>query len=45
MERDLIEQVTLLSIIDEYSAWEQRCDEFIESLEEQSRIEHPIINR
>jgi len=38
MERDLIEQVTLLSIIDEYSTWEQRCDEFIEDLEEKSRI-------
>ncbi|KYN05852.1 hypothetical protein ALC62_03213, partial [Cyphomyrmex costatus] len=38
MERDLIEQATLLSTREEYIAWEQRCDEFIESLEEQSRI-------
>ncbi|KYN07670.1 PREDICTED: uncharacterized protein LOC108779646 [Cyphomyrmex costatus] len=47
MERDLIEQVTLLDTREEYVAWEQRCDEFIESLEEQSRIKRPrsICNR
>ncbi|KYQ47054.1 hypothetical protein ALC60_13929, partial [Trachymyrmex zeteki] len=38
MERDLIEQATLLNTREEYIAWEQRCDEFIESLKEQSRI-------
>ncbi|KYN07979.1 hypothetical protein ALC62_01044 [Cyphomyrmex costatus] len=37
-ERDLIEQATLLSTREEYIAWEQRCDEFIESLEEQSAV-------
>jgi len=39
IERDLIEQVALLSTINEY-AWKQRCEEFIESMEEQSRIKH-----
>ncbi|KYN13160.1 hypothetical protein ALC57_14655 [Trachymyrmex cornetzi] len=38
MERDLTEQATLLNTRKEYVAWEQHCDEFIESLEEQSRI-------
>ncbi|KYN23487.1 hypothetical protein ALC57_04094 [Trachymyrmex cornetzi] len=38
MERDLIKQATLLNTREEYVAWEQRCDEFTESLEEQSRI-------
>ncbi|KYQ51880.1 hypothetical protein ALC60_09013 [Trachymyrmex zeteki] len=41
MERDLVEQATLLNTREEYIAWEQRCDEFIESLEEQSRIKRP----
>jgi len=44
MERDLIKQITLLSTIDEYSAWKQRCDEFIKSLEEQSRIKRPRLS-
>ncbi|XP_018399813.1 PREDICTED: uncharacterized protein LOC108777427, partial [Cyphomyrmex costatus] len=43
-ERDLIEQATLLSTREEYIAWEQRCDEFIESLEEQSRIKRPRLS-
>jgi len=44
MERDLIKQITLLSTIDDYSAWKQRCDEFIKSLEEQSRIKRPRLS-
>ncbi|KYN45242.1 hypothetical protein ALC56_00321 [Trachymyrmex septentrionalis] len=44
IELDLVEQATLLSTIDEYSAWEQQCDEFIESLEEQSRIKYPRLS-
>ncbi|KYN00049.1 hypothetical protein ALC62_09194 [Cyphomyrmex costatus] len=44
MERDFIEQATLLSTREEYVAWEQRCDEFIESLEEQSRIKRPRLS-
>ena len=36
MERDLIEQAIQLNTIEEYVAYEQRCDELIESLEEQS---------
>ncbi|KYN02011.1 hypothetical protein ALC62_07189 [Cyphomyrmex costatus] len=44
MERDFIEQATLLSTREEYAAWEQRCDEFIESLEEQSRIKRPRLS-
>jgi len=30
----LVEQATLLNTREEYSAGEQQCDEFIESLEE-----------
>ncbi|KYN21953.1 hypothetical protein ALC57_05665 [Trachymyrmex cornetzi] len=41
---DLIEQATLLNTREEYVAWEQRCDEFIESLEEQSRIKRPRLS-
>jgi len=37
-ERDLTEQAARLNTQEEYLAWEQRCDDFIESLEEQSRI-------
>ncbi|KYQ52381.1 hypothetical protein ALC60_08544 [Trachymyrmex zeteki] len=44
MERDLIEQATLLNTREEYVAWEQRCDKFIESLEEQSRIKRPRLS-
>jgi len=40
-ERDLIEQATRLNTQEEYFAWEQRCSDFIESLEEQSRIKRP----
>ncbi|KYN09117.1 hypothetical protein ALC57_18748, partial [Trachymyrmex cornetzi] len=44
IERDLIEQATLLNTREEYVAWEQRCDEFIESLEEQSHIKRPRLS-
>ncbi|KYM95694.1 hypothetical protein ALC62_13660 [Cyphomyrmex costatus] len=44
MELDLIQQAAQLNIREEYVAWEQRCDEFIESLEEQSRIKCPRLS-
>jgi len=44
MERDLQEQVARLNTREEYIAWEQRCDEFIESLDECSRIKHPRLS-
>ncbi|KAG5344388.1 NAAT1 protein, partial [Acromyrmex heyeri] len=34
VEHDLVEQTILLNTKEEYSAWEQRCDKFIESLKE-----------
>jgi len=37
-ERDLQEQAAQLNTREEYLAWEQRCKEFIESLDEYSRI-------
>ncbi|KYM93731.1 hypothetical protein ALC62_15669 [Cyphomyrmex costatus] len=43
-ERDLIQQANQLSTREEYVAWEQRCDEFIESLEGQSRIKRPRLS-
>jgi len=36
MERDLTEQAARLNTQEEFITWERRCDEFIESLEEQS---------
>ncbi|KYN08269.1 hypothetical protein ALC62_00752 [Cyphomyrmex costatus] len=44
MERDLTEQANQLGTREEYVAWEQRCDEFIESSEEQSRIKRPRLS-
>ncbi|KYN10780.1 hypothetical protein ALC57_17078 [Trachymyrmex cornetzi] len=44
MEGDLSEQATQLNTREEYVAWEQRCDEFIESLKEQSRIKRPRLS-
>ncbi|KYN08427.1 hypothetical protein ALC62_00594 [Cyphomyrmex costatus] len=44
MELDLIQQANQLSTKEEYVTWEQRCDEFIESLEEQSRIKRPRLS-
>ena len=37
MEQELLEESDRLNSIEEFSAWEQRCVEFVESLEEQSR--------
>jgi len=37
-ERDLVEQAAWLNTREDYIVWEQRCDEFIESLYEHSRI-------
>ncbi|XP_071653079.1 uncharacterized protein [Temnothorax longispinosus] len=44
MEQELLEQSTLLNSREDFAAWEQRCDEFIESLEEQSRIKRPRLS-
>ncbi|XP_071640863.1 uncharacterized protein [Temnothorax longispinosus] len=44
MEQELLEQSTLLNSREDFTAWEQRCDEFIESLEEQSRIKRPRLS-
>jgi len=38
MERDLCEQAARLNTREDYIAWKQRCDEFIELLDEHSRI-------
>jgi len=35
-EHDLMEQAARLNTQEEFITWEHRCDEFIESLEEQS---------
>jgi len=43
-EHDLTEQATRLNTQEEYLAWEQRCDDFIESLEEQNRIKCPRLS-
>jgi len=40
-ECDLVEQATRLNTQEEYIAWEQRCDEFIESLDEYSCVKRP----
>jgi len=40
-ERDLTEQAARLNTQEKFITWEHRCDEFIESLEEQSRIKRP----
>ncbi|XP_071578551.1 uncharacterized protein [Temnothorax nylanderi] len=44
MEQELLDQSTLLNSREDFAAWEQRCDEFIESLEEQSRIKRPRLS-
>lgn len=38
------QQSTELNTPEEYEAWDQRCDEFIESLEEQSQIKRPRLS-
>jgi len=43
-EHDLRELATRLNTREEYIAWEQRCDEFIESLDERSRIKRPRLS-
>lgn len=42
--RDLEEQAARLTTLEEFQAWEQRCDECIESLEEQSQIKRPRLS-
>ena len=42
--RDLITQVAQLNTREKFFAWEQCCDNFIESLKEQSRIKHPRLS-
>jgi len=37
-ERDLVEQAAWLKMRKKYNVWEQRCDEFIELLNEHNRI-------
>ncbi|XP_077282349.1 uncharacterized protein LOC143908531 [Temnothorax americanus] len=44
MEQELLKQSTLLNSREDFAAWEQRCDEFIESLEEQSQIKRPRLS-
>jgi len=36
-KRDLLDQADNVAILEEYLAWLQRCDEYIERLEERSR--------
>jgi len=43
-ERDLTEQAAQLNTREEFITWEHRCDKFIESLEEQSRIKRPRLS-
>jgi len=40
----LREQSTLVNSLEDYIVWEQRCDTYIESLEEQSRIKRPRLS-
>jgi len=41
---DLREQAARLNTREEYIAWKQRCDEFIELLDDRSRIKHPRLS-
>jgi len=43
-EQNLREQSTLVNSLEDYIVWEQRCDTYIESLEEQSRIKRPRLS-
>jgi len=43
-ERDLREQAVRLNTREDYIAWEQRCNEFIELLDEHSRIKRPRLS-
>jgi len=44
VERDLIEQAVRLNTRKKFIAWEQRCDEFIELLDEHNRIKCPRLS-
>jgi len=41
MERNLVDQAAQMNTRKEFLAWEQWCNDFIESLEEQSSIKRP----
>ncbi|XP_071581647.1 uncharacterized protein [Temnothorax nylanderi] len=44
MEQELQEQSDRLNSIEDFAAWEQRCNQFIEVLEEESRNKRPRLN-
>ena len=44
IERDLLERSRQVATLDDYFGWLQRCDEYIESLEEQSRNKRPRLS-
>ena len=44
IERDLLERSRQVANLGEYFEWLQRCDEYIESLEEQSRNKRPRLS-
>ena len=43
-EQELLEQAAQVNSVEEFSAWEQRCVEFIESLQEKSRVKRPRLS-
>ena len=43
-ERDLVAQAARLNTREEFLVWEERCDNFIKSLEEQSRAKRPRLS-
>ena len=43
-EQDLNEQAARLSLREEYDVWEQQCDEYLQLLEEHSRIKRPRLS-
>ncbi|XP_077264025.1 uncharacterized protein LOC143898429 [Temnothorax americanus] len=43
-ERDLVEGSNQIATLDEYLAWEQRCEKFIEQLEEDCRSKRPRVS-
>ena len=44
VERQLLDQSARLISREEYLAWEERCNECIESLEEHSRVKRPRLS-
>ncbi|XP_025162986.1 uncharacterized protein LOC112590643 [Harpegnathos saltator] len=44
VERELQNQAAQLGSLDEYLAWEQKCDECLESLEQHSRAKQPRLS-